>query len=59
VPVCAINLIDDRRLVFASVAGSQAGRWGEGTDRAGSLCEALLLPQVSERRLPPRIRGWR
>lgn len=32
--------------VFASVAGQLAGEWGTGTDRSGSFCEALLLPQV-------------
>ncbi|KAL4441895.1 hypothetical protein ABPG77_003811 [Micractinium sp. CCAP 211/92] len=46
VPVAAANLITDSRLVFASVAGQLAGEWGTGTDRSGSFCEALLLPQV-------------
>lgn len=32
--------------VYASVAGELAERWGTGTDRSGSFCEALLLPQV-------------
>ncbi|KAL4433900.1 hypothetical protein ABPG75_000341 [Micractinium tetrahymenae] len=46
VPVAAVNLITNSRLVFASVAGELAERWGTSTDRTGAFCEALLLPQV-------------